>query len=160
MRAVVPIASAGLLLLLFYRRRLHRMLDLQEIRSDDQGDGHFGAHRTDHVHEGTDLIVDPGEQVLSPVNGTYYGSGNVYDDDNRYKVQHVEGEGLLIKSMYTIPAATLKAGDHLRRGDVLGYAQDISKKWGATMIPHIHVEVRTEEGKLLNPENLLRIDAV
>ena len=60
--------------------------------------------------------------------------------------------------MYIQPLAALLPGTPVKAGDLIGHSQDISKKYGAPMKPHVHVEVRRVVGaELLDPARLLSL---
>lgn len=130
----------------------------QIVRIDPSGNGHFGSRRTDHTHQGTDLLVTLGELVFSPVDGRVVRFGFPYAGDPSYRLIELEGDGLLVKLMYVLPLVGLKPGDPVSNGQAVGYAQAVSLKYGAPMRDHIHVEVRRVVGaELVNPENVLEL---
>jgi murein DD-endopeptidase MepM/ murein hydrolase activator NlpD len=47
-------------------------------------------------------------------------------------------------------------GDYLFPGDIIGVAQDISRKYSPSMMDHLHVEVR-RNGVLLDPAKLFEL---
>ena len=51
------------------RKKFHPIGKQNKIRIDGYGDGRFGANRSDHQHNGVDLIVTQGESILSPITG-------------------------------------------------------------------------------------------
>lgn len=138
---------------------LGRVLRSMRIRMDASGDGSYGADRGDHMHEGLDLLARPGEAVLSPLDGVYVGPGQPYPGDDRFDLLRLDGEGFEVLLMYVQPLSTLRPGSRVQRGQVVGVAQNIVQRYGAPMLAHIHVEVRTKaDGALANPELLLPLD--
>lgn len=150
------IAAGGLLIL--GRGYLGNVLRRQRIRVDRMGDGHFGADRGDHIHEGLDLVVDPGEPVFSPFSGVVTAIGHPYADKSGFRLIQVKGSGQRADIMYVLPLAWVHAGTEVRKGEQLGYAQAISTRYGPQMLDHIHLELRTDTGELVNPEDHLRLD--
>lgn len=110
---------------------------------DPKGCGHFGARRGTRTHKGYDFLAQPGEVVRSPIYGQLVRYAYPYAGDSTYKGVYIEGvgvhEGLVVKMFYLQPK--LAPGSALRPGQALGVAQDISRRWGAEMQPHIHLEL-------------------
>lgn len=150
---------AGLVaLVVFTVRKFGNVLDVQRIRVDPSGDGHFGAEREGHIHHGVDLLVTPGEVVRSPITGIYVRPDRPYIDDPTYRGVVIQGEGVEVKIFYCLPLPSLKIGQPVQRGQALAWAQAISDKYGPPMKDHIHVEVyRIQDGELLDPESMLRL---
>lgn len=139
-------------------RRAIRILSNQAIRNDAAGQGHFGARRGSRTHQGLDLLATPGEPVMAPVTGTFIRSGRPYANDSRYRLAVIHGQGQEWKLMYVEPLATLKPGDRVKAGQVIGTAQDIAAKYGPPMLNHVHVELRTIVGaELQDPAPVLRL---
>jgi len=139
-------------------RRAIRVLRKQAIRNDAAGQGHFGARRGNRTHQGLDLLATPGEPVLAPVAGTFIRSGYPYASDRRYRLAVIHGNGQEWKLMYVEPLATLKPGDRVKAGQVIGTAQDVAAKYGPPMLNHVHVELRTIVGAdLQDPAPVLRL---
>ena len=156
------VVAAGLLLagglLILGRGYLANVLRRQRVRMDPLGDGHFGADRGDHQHEGTDLVAEPGEPVFSPISGVISGVGYAYANDLSFRLVEITGGGKVADLMYVLPLDWVRPGAEVSRGEQVGYAQAVSTRYGAAMLDHIHVELRTESGELLNPERHLRLD--
>jgi len=146
-----------LLPLLFAFRPGLYVLRRQRVRVDPSGDGHFGSTRTGHVHEGLDLLVDPGEPVFSPVAGEVVGLGYAYRNDRTFRVVAIEGDGIRWDLMYVMPARDLFIGAHVLPGEVVGYAQNIVDRYGPPMLPHIHIETR-RDGALFDPASVLSLE--
>lgn len=155
-RWIVAGAVLAFLLLKQGGRMWARILAEQRIRSDASGDGNFGASRGDRLHVGVDLLAEPGEPVRSPIDGRYIRRGYPYRGDDRYFMAVLHGEGLEVRIMYVEPLASLQPGDPVRRGEIIGKAQNVAAKYGAPMRPHIHVEARRIVGaEILNPAPFL-----
>ena len=131
------------------------------IRSDDAGDGHFGSLREDHVHKGTDWLAIPGQPLIMPITRGRIGRiAWPYKVNGNYRGVEIQGyeRGLgdvVIKLFYMVPFQIVP---DQQQGAIIGFAQDISKKYeGVPMNPHIHMEVR-QNGRLINPETLLQME--
>ena len=126
------------------------------VRSDGFGNGHFGATRRTkgqrRKHKGTDYIVVPGQRIFAPADAIYRRIAYPYADSRELSGGYFEGEDISYKIFYYKP--TLKPGTQVRQGDTIGYAQDISNRYGLDrdgnkMVPHIHLEITK-----INPEIL------
>lgn len=62
-------------------------------------------------------------------------------------------KGYEVKIFYMRPFVI---GDYLFPGDIIGVAQDISRKYSPAMMDHLHVEVR-RNGVLLDPAKLFEL---
>lgn len=161
MRRVSPAWLLVPVLALFaFVRSGARILPRQRVRVDASGDGHFGAVRAGHVHEGVDLLADPGEVVSSPVDGTFIAAGFAYKGDTRYRVLAIRGATHRWDLMYVRPFGFLEPGVAVHRGEAIGVAQDIVAKYGPPMLAHVHVETRDRSGALVDPETLLAMDGL
>lgn len=94
--------------------------------------------------------------IYTPIEGIINRVAYPYADDSRYSGLEITGsgphEGYTIKIFYLLPGAVGKA---VKKGDVVGVAQSISKKYGGGMQDHIHLELR-HKGELLDPWPLLQ----
>ena len=142
-----------------HRAMFTNILSRQRVRMDAKGDGHFGSSRKGHVHQGVDLLVNEGDPVASPIDGRIVRYSSAYQDTAVYRNIVIHGEGIEVKIMYATLAPGLHIGDPVRRGQLVGEAQAVSRKYGGPpMKDHLHVEARKIVGaELLNPEQLLRI---
>ncbi len=86
--------SAGEWLKLPGSKRFHSIGKQNKIRSDGYGDGRFGASRDQgkRQHEGIDLVVTPGESILSPITGKIVRYAYPYPDDSRYSGVHIQND--------------------------------------------------------------------
>lgn len=126
----------------------------QKIRNDSQGDGFFGASRGRRRHNGIDILVTPGSAVYCPIEGVMlrmaypYGTARGNDQWEGCAIIGVgDHRGYEVKIFYMRPFVI---GDYLFPGDVIGVAQDISRKYNPSMMDHLHVEVR-RNGVLIDP---------
>lgn len=122
-----------------------------KIRSDSQGDGHHGAPRGKRTHDGTDYECEPGQAVKAPHSGTLTRRAYPYGDkDIRWMGCVIESKAVTTKMFYLKPSHNL-IGQNIKRGQVIGTAQDISVKYPG-MTPHIHLRVVNVDPELLIAE--------
>lgn len=106
---------------------------------DDFGSGYFGVGRGDHLHDGVDFICKPGQTVVAPFTGRIVRLAYPYADKT-YGGLVLDDGRLCVKMFYMEPISEF-IGTWVDAGDPIGRAQDISKKHGAGMTPHIHLEI-------------------
>lgn len=106
------------------------------------------------LHEGMDFSANAGESVLAAVDGTVK---EVTRNDVLYgasvTIEHAGGITTVYK--FIDPVETLKAGDKVSRGDVIGtvaVATGVENKEG----DHLHFEVY-KNGKIQDPDDFLDI---
>ncbi len=132
----------------------------QKMRNDSKGDGFFGASRGRRTHNGLDIIVTSGSAVYSPIEGVVFRKAYPYGTTRG----NAQWEGFVIlgvgdyrgyevKIFYTRPFVM---GDYVFPGDIVGVAQDISRKYSPAMIDHVHIEVR-RNGQLIDPAKLFKL---
>jgi len=150
--------SIGVIATIFYfmfkeNAKLSKPVEPLEMRNDPSGQGHFGASRGRREHQGVDYLVEKGQSVFSPIHGTVTRSAQPYASDSKYQGCVIENDDYEVKLFYMIPT---KIGNNVKAGEKIGIAQAISEKYGGSMKDHIHIEVRTQSGELLNPSDLLK----
>ena len=114
---------------------------------DDFGSGRFGASRGNRLHKGIDYLATFGERVGSPCNGVVRRIGRCYGDTPEYKLVEIDTAGAIVRVLYVNPQ--VRPRDVVKIGDTIGYAQDISKRYGRGMDNHVHLEVRLTNGVLV-----------
>ncbi len=118
------------------------------VRNDSQGHGYYGAPRGSRKHNGVDLVVEKGDQVLAPENGVLKRSAQPYSSDPKYKGFVLVGDsGLEWKVFYCILEPNI-IGTRVSKGQHIATAQAISEKYNSSMIDHIHVEIRKDEKRI------------
>jgi len=110
--------------------------------NDAWGSGEFMARRSHGKHQGVDLVCNPGQEVLTPVDGVFKRKLFVYNNDLRWTGLEIAFEKGIVKLFYVDPDTSLLGKDMIA-GEVIGTAQNISEKYGnnGTMIPHVHIEL-------------------
>lgn len=109
------------------------------VRVDPMGNGNYGASRGTRTHNGVDLIVCPGQAVFSPIDGKVVRKILAYANDSYYGVQ-IEGKRATVSLLYLRPLDGV-VGSTIKKGEIVGTAQDISKRYNNNMIPHIHMRI-------------------
>lgn len=134
-----------------------KILEKLKIRVDAKGNGNYGSSRTPpyNEHKGIDLIVSPGDKVYAPFAGTAVFLNTVYPNSKAtyqgIKIFTDDGK-LEVDILYIIP--TVKTNDIVKKGQLIGYAQDISIAHSSGMLPHIHVEHKDRAtNKFIDPTN-------
>ena len=123
-----------------------------ELRSDEAGDGQFGARRGERTHRGVDVVCQPDAMVLAPVAGVITRWGYAYADDLAWRyVEITESDGDRHRLFYVDPDYAV-IGDFVSLDDPIGDAQDITEKYpDQDMTPHIHYEVKNAQGQYIDP---------
>ena len=123
-----------------------------EIRNDSKGQGHYGASRGHRTHPGTDYKLKWSSQpVVAPIDGLVSRRVYAYADDPQWQGLEIVGKRMTVKLLYVNIDEEL-IGSWVKAGDVIGTAQDISKRYGPDMIPHVHVEIVS-----LDPQCLMEV---
>jgi len=125
-----------------------------EIRDDAGGSGHYGAKRSKTVsgvtihykHQGVDYSVTPGQDIISPITCKVKREARPYAS-GPYSGVLLEGIRGVFKIFYMELLDGL-IGTSVRQGDVIGHAQDISKKY-AGVTAHVHLEIVSLDPEIL-----------
>lgn len=119
---------------------------------DPLGCGYFGASRGDRSHQGIDFIVTENQSIRAPFDCKVLRYGYPYTDDSSYRLVEIQGTGkesaYTAKVMYIKP--TLPVGATVKKGAALCKADSLARKFGPTMTPHVHFELRYN-GLLIDP---------
>ena len=125
--------------------------DFKVRPQDGYGSGKFGSSRDGgkRKHEGVDLLVSENQPIFAPTNLNFVRTSQPYKDDkNLTGGVWKDSDGNELKIFYMKPNTSKKI---FNEGEIIGYAQNVSKKYGSSMKNHIHVEYRINN-KLQNPE--------
>jgi murein DD-endopeptidase MepM/ murein hydrolase activator NlpD len=98
-------------------------------------------------HQGLDISTDKGAPVYATANGTVRSAAYSGEYGNLVVLTHDFG---LSTKYGHLSKFNVKAGDTVRRGDVIGYVGSTGRSTGS----HLHYEILAN-GKLLNPLQLL-----
>lgn len=139
------------------KEELQQFLHGHPLRGCDPfGCGHYGAPRGHRTHKGLDIVKQPHEKVVAPFDCIINRIGKPYADDDRYFLVEVIGinkfKGYKAKLMYVTTPYSPSPTKIYRQNDFIGYAQNISAKYGLTMTNHIHFELYDHENTNINPQ--------
>ena len=119
---------------------------------DKQGDGYFGAPRDGKDHKGSDMRAKKGDSIRSPVDGVVieprfdpYGDQKDGRKGKLSAIQIEDDDGRAIRLLYVNGNQNLKPGMRIKKGDVIGTAEDVASVnesiGKAGMTNHVHVEL-------------------
>lgn len=110
------------------------------VRKDEMGDGVFGASRDggNRSHRGVDFVCIPGQYVVAPVDCKIGRRIQVYADTAEYQGVELKGDYCNVILYYVDVTTKRKI---VKAGDIIADAQDISKRYGPRMTPHVHCEL-------------------
>lgn len=117
---------------------------MSPIRRDDDEGGVFRE-----FHPGIDIANAPDTLIYATADGTVRFSGWSHGYGNMIVIDH--GYGLETVYGHT-SKALVKAGDQVRRGQVIAYMGTTGRSTGA----HLHYEIR-RDGKAINPQIFLTV---
>ena len=121
---------------------------------DSQGCGEFNARRGSRLHQGTDYIAAPGQDVLAVNSGKITKIGYPYGDDLSYRyIQIDSADGYQIREFYVTPTEGLSLGSSVSAGQVIGTAQSLQHRY-PNITNHIHIEIRSN-GKIIDPTSVI-----
>ena len=103
-------------------------------------------------HQGLDISLEKGSPVYATADGTVETAAYSGDYGNLIVLKH--GFGLTTRYGH-LSGFAVKAGQAVKRGDVIGYVGATGRATG----PHLHYEILTN-GQLMNPLQLLTQPAV
>jgi len=115
---------------------------------DAHGCGYFGAPRGGRNHNGVDILAAFGDCVRSPVDGVVTKVGYPYADDLSFRYVQISAGGYDFRLFYCEP--TLSLGAVVKRGDAIGTAQDLGKRY-AGIANHFHLEIKNPDGNFVDP---------
>jgi murein DD-endopeptidase MepM/ murein hydrolase activator NlpD len=153
---IVTLRKIGLIRLRFSGKKAYPITkykgELTPRGIDDQGSGAYNSSRSGgRLHQGYDLRCEPGADVFAPYDSIVARTAKPYQTDDRYSGLLLQApEGFTIKIMYMQPLPGI-VGKSVVAGQLIGVCQNIAKKYGSGMTPHLHIEVE-EWGLKQNPE--------
>jgi len=102
-------------------------------------------------HSGIDISAEKGQPVYATADGLVQSAGYTGDYGNLIVLKHAFG----LSTRYGhLSAYHVKAGDSVKRGDVIGYIGSTGRSTGS----HLHYEILAN-GQLMNPLQLLTAQA-
>lgn len=145
-------AFFGALLSILKKNNEQSFIMLEKRGCDDFGCGHYGASRGNRIHEGEDFKYNPGEPVRAFRSGKVNKIGYPYEDDLSYRYPQISDGTAYMRYFYCQPIVNV--GDYVEKGQIIGYAQNISKRYDTPtkkMTNHVHFETLVN-GKAVDPE--------
>ena len=137
-----------------------KITQLKVRTSDDFGQGHYLAPRGKRLHKGIDFVCDPDTMIESHIDGIVTKIGYPYSTDLAFRYVEISDKVFWHRFLYVNPA--VKVGDKITVGQVIGSAQNISKKYSTNekrMMNHVHYEVhkidKTGKRSTINPMDFL-----
>lgn len=130
---------------------LHKKLRNQ----DPTGNGWYGAKRSSgkRKHKGVDYCAEPGEAIFACISGKVR-VGYPYVASTKMKLVEIKNKTYKVKQMYVEP--TVRNGDYVKAGDIIGYSQDVANYHHLPkMKNHVHISV-WKNGLLTDPEPLIK----
>lgn len=115
-------------------------------KADKWGEGEYGVKRGNKIHQGSDYICKPDQDVVAPIEGVVIRKARPYRK-GPYSGLLIQGKHMAIKMFYVKPLRGI-VKSHVYQGDKIGQAQDISLKYPG-MIPHIHVRIDSVDPEIL-----------
>ena len=119
------------------------------VRYDGFGSGDYNARRkrsdgSRYRHQGTDYICKPGQRIYAPATAIFKRISYPYASSQEYIGGVFKGKDFDYKMFYFI--CTIEPGTEVKQGEVIGCAQNISKKYGLdafgnSMVAHVHLEI-------------------
>ena len=109
---------------------------------DAQGSGAFMAGRTGGGHAGVDLVAQPGEGVLAPIDGTVANVGNY----RGMPTVHIQNGRFYAKLLY-LKDVNVIVGTPVTKGQVIGLSADMASVYGAGMTNHVHFQIQLNSTK-------------
>jgi murein DD-endopeptidase MepM/ murein hydrolase activator NlpD len=98
-------------------------------------------------HQGLDISTEKGQPVYATANGTVQSAAYTGEYGNLITIKHEFG----LSTRYGhLSRFNVKPGEHVNRGDVIGYVGSTGRSTGA----HLHYEILANN-KLINPLQLL-----
>ena len=118
------------------------------IRSDNRGDGYFGARRSGgRKHEGIDLLADIGTPVQAARSGKVTISRTIKNRNTRkgsgnYVVLRHPGN---LTTVYAhLSQVYVRKNDRVRQGQIIGAVGKTGNANYRNILPHLHFELRLD----------------
>ncbi len=124
---------------------------------DVYGRGSFGASRDGgrRRHHGADFAAEPGADVLAPIAGEVTLVGAAYERTSGYNFVEIRDPRLQLSARVFYVAPGVHVGQSVAAGEVIGAAQDLSRRYPRGITNHVHVELRNRHRELLDPARTL-----
>jgi hypothetical protein len=139
------------------RPDLARPVDHVMRGADAYGSGAFGAARDGgrRRHRGVDIVAAPGELVRAPIAGSVTRLGAAYGGPDGLTYVEIVNPTTRYRARLFFVGPAVDLGRDLAAGDVVGRAQDLSRRYPGGMTNHVHVELTGRDGAPLDPQVVL-----
>lgn len=122
-------------------------------KCDAKGCGYYGASRGTRKHVGIDFVTVVGEPIYAPVSGKVtrlpYAASDLVHRGIEIKTGNEVHQLFYIKP-------SVPVGTYVKKGQIIGTADDLRKKYGSSMTNHVHHEIEVN-GKFIDPTYLYEI---
>jgi hypothetical protein len=151
---IIAIVILIIIIIMVTTKSVKGLVDNFKIRGVDKfGSGKFGAQRRKstgevYTHQGIDILTYSGQAIKAPFDLQFIRVADPYPNDKTLKGGIWKSGNLELKIFYMIPNTNQKT---FKKGEIIGYAQNLNDKYGEGIGNHIHLEIR-ENGNLINPE--------
>ncbi|MBI3316337.1 MAG: M23 family metallopeptidase [Candidatus Omnitrophica bacterium] len=116
------------------------------LRSDDYGEGHFGASRNGgRSHEGVDFRAAVGDPVWASKSGRVSFSGVKGGYGKYIEIRHADG---LLSRYAHLSELALSQGHWAKKGQLIGRVGKTGNASAAAIIPHLHFEIKKNHDPL------------
>jgi len=124
---------------------------------DAYGSGAFGSVRDGgkRKHEGVDYVAGQGQVAAAPIAGAVTRTGYAYKGDNRLKFVEIDNPATGYSARVLYVAPTVAIGQSVMAGEMIGVVQDLSLRYPAGIINHVHVEIPDPAGVTLDSSFIL-----
>lgn len=124
--------------------------------TDAFGSGAHGAGRGSRIHDGTDYITVPPQNVTAPISGRVSTISAPYRDTNALLGVQIDASNGTLCWVWYIAPATRIVGSLVRAGQtVIGTAQSLQARY-AGITDHVHVRFHAADGSRVDPATLIR----
>ena len=113
--------------------------------------GYYGEKRSDHIHNGIDIVTSIGTPIKAIADGTVCAVGKASGYGQWVAINHGKINGVIVTSEYGhISRWTVKLNQRVKQGDVIAYVGNV----GRSSAPHCHLTIREgafQSKKAVNP---------
>ncbi len=128
--------------------------------SDPMGKGHFGASRGTRTHKGTDYTATVGQKIKAPMSGFVKRVAIPYSSGKDHKllrgVEIIGADGHKCKIWYMSLEANIVGSMVTAGQEDIGTLLTLQNRHGKKITEHVHVEIRTHAGSVIDPTTLIK----
>lgn len=131
----------------------------QEVRTLENGNcrtagcGEKGSARSDHTHNGTDILLNEGDYVIAPIDGTLYYTGSSKYKNKSLNSLAISNDDTRILMLYVDKKSDINIGrseKDVKQGCVIGKGTSNSefiRVYGKETVQHTHVEQQNSKDR-------------